>query len=57
MSTFPSSFGSRCIFVAVDYVSWRVEAQAWTTNDARVVAKFWKKLFSCFVVPRAIISH
>ncbi|KAD6795899.1 hypothetical protein E3N88_06795 [Mikania micrantha] len=39
-----------------DYVSKWVEAQALPTNDARVVLKFLKKLFSRFGTPRALIS-
>ncbi|GJZ05142.1 reverse transcriptase domain-containing protein [Tanacetum coccineum] len=39
-----------------DYVSKWVEAKALPTNDARVVVKFLKQLFSRFRTPRAIIS-
>ncbi|GJS91525.1 reverse transcriptase domain-containing protein [Tanacetum coccineum] len=42
--------------MAVDYVSKWVEAKALPTNDARVVVKFLKQLFSRFGTPRAIIS-
>ena len=56
MGPFPVSFGNKYILVAVDYVSKWVEAQALPTNDARVVVKFLKKLFSRFGTPRAIIS-
>nr|GEZ80678.1 reverse transcriptase domain-containing protein [Tanacetum cinerariifolium] len=42
--------------VAVDYLSKWVEAKALPTNDARVVCKFLKSLFSRFRTPRAIIS-
>ncbi|GJW14079.1 reverse transcriptase domain-containing protein [Tanacetum coccineum] len=42
--------------VAVDYLSKWVEAKALPTNDARVVCKFLKTLFSRFGAPRAIIS-
>ncbi|GKC43093.1 reverse transcriptase domain-containing protein [Tanacetum coccineum] len=42
--------------VAVDYVSKWVEAQALPTNDARVVVKFLKRLFSRFGSPKALIS-
>nr|GEV83973.1 reverse transcriptase domain-containing protein [Tanacetum cinerariifolium] len=41
---------------AVDYLSKWVEAKALSTNDARVVVKFLKSLFSRFGTPRAIIS-
>ena len=42
MGPFPSSYESRYILVAVDYVSKWVEAIATPTNDARVVSKFFK---------------
>ncbi|XP_035844012.1 uncharacterized protein LOC118490464 [Helianthus annuus] len=48
--------GNRYILVAIDYVSKWVEAQALPTNDARVVVRFLKKLFTRFGVPKAIIS-
>ncbi|GJV93369.1 reverse transcriptase domain-containing protein [Tanacetum coccineum] len=41
---------------SVDYLSKWVEAKALPTNDARVVVKFLKSLFSRFGAPRAIIS-
>nr|GEV39972.1 reverse transcriptase domain-containing protein [Tanacetum cinerariifolium] len=41
---------------SVDYLSKWVEAKALPTNDARVVVKFLKSLFSQFGIPRAIIS-
>ncbi|GJU56988.1 reverse transcriptase domain-containing protein [Tanacetum coccineum] len=56
MGPFPSSRGNRYILVAVDYVSKWVKAKALPTNDARVVVKFLKQLFSRFGTPRAIIS-
>ena len=56
MGPFPMSEGNRYILVCVDYVSKWVEAQACSVNDARVVCKFLKKLFSRFGMPRAIIS-
>nr|GEV37690.1 reverse transcriptase domain-containing protein [Tanacetum cinerariifolium] len=40
----------------IDYLSKRVEAKALPTNDARVVCKFLKSLFTRFVTPCAIIS-
>nr|GEX61203.1 reverse transcriptase domain-containing protein [Tanacetum cinerariifolium] len=56
MGPFPSSKRSKYILVAVDYLSKWVEAKALPTNDARVVVKFLKSLFSRFGIPRAIIS-
>nr|GEY29172.1 hypothetical protein [Tanacetum cinerariifolium] len=56
MGTFPSSKGNKYILVAVDYLSKWVEAKALPTNDARVVVKFLKSLFSRFEILKAIIS-
>nr|GEU76707.1 DNA-directed DNA polymerase [Tanacetum cinerariifolium] len=56
MGPFPSSKGNKYILVAVDYLSKWDEAKALPTNDARVVVKFLKSLFSRFGTPRAIIS-
>ena len=56
MSPFPSSFGNQYILVGVDYVSKCMEAIPSPTNDAKVVIKFLKKLFSRFGVPQAVIS-
>ncbi|GKA06203.1 reverse transcriptase domain-containing protein [Tanacetum coccineum] len=53
---FPSSRGNKYILMAVDYLSKWVEAKALPTNDARVVCKFLKSLFSLFGAPRVIIS-
>nr|GEU30138.1 reverse transcriptase domain-containing protein [Tanacetum cinerariifolium] len=54
---FPSSKGKKYILVAVDYLSKWVEAKALPTNDARVVVKFLKSLFTRFGTPKAIISN
>nr|GEW35741.1 reverse transcriptase domain-containing protein [Tanacetum cinerariifolium] len=56
MGPFPSSKGNKYILVAVDYLSKWVEAKELPTNDARVVFKFLKSLFSRFGTPKAIIS-
>ncbi|GKF20816.1 reverse transcriptase domain-containing protein, partial [Tanacetum coccineum] len=53
---FLSSRGNKYILMAVDYLTKWVEAKAFPTNDARVVMKFLKSLFSRFGTPRAIIS-
>nr|GFA85368.1 reverse transcriptase domain-containing protein [Tanacetum cinerariifolium] len=46
MGPFPSSKGNKYILVAVDYLSKWVEAKTLPMNDARVVVKFLKSLFS-----------
>nr|GEW01207.1 reverse transcriptase domain-containing protein [Tanacetum cinerariifolium] len=56
MGPFPSSKGNKYILVAVDYLSKWVEAKALLTNDARVVVKFLKSIFSRFGTPKSIIS-
>nr|GEW23985.1 reverse transcriptase domain-containing protein [Tanacetum cinerariifolium] len=56
MGPFPNSKGNKYILVTVDYFSKWVKAKALPTNDARVVVKFLKSLFSRFGTPKAIIS-
>nr|GEX06282.1 reverse transcriptase domain-containing protein [Tanacetum cinerariifolium] len=56
MGPFPSSKGNKYILIAVDYLSKWVEVKAPPINDARVVVKFLKALFSQFGIPRAIIN-
>nr|GFB31124.1 reverse transcriptase domain-containing protein [Tanacetum cinerariifolium] len=56
MGSFLNSKGNKYILVDVDYLSKWVEAKALLTNDARVVVKFLKSLFSRFRTPKAIIS-
>nr|GFA25635.1 hypothetical protein [Tanacetum cinerariifolium] len=56
MGPFSSSKGNKYILVAVDYLSKWVEAKAFSMNDARVVVKFLKSLFSWFGTPKAIIN-
>nr|GEW54233.1 reverse transcriptase domain-containing protein [Tanacetum cinerariifolium] len=56
MGPFPSSKGNKYILVAVDYLSKWVQVKALPTNDARVVVKFLKSLFSRFGIPKAILS-
>ncbi|GJU31902.1 reverse transcriptase domain-containing protein [Tanacetum coccineum] len=56
MGPFLKSHKFEHIRVAIDYVSKWEEAKALPTNDARVVVNFLKKLFSCFGIPKALIS-
>nr|GEV86679.1 reverse transcriptase domain-containing protein [Tanacetum cinerariifolium] len=55
MRPFPNSKGNKYILVGVNYLSKWVKAKALPTNDARVVVKFLKSLFSRFRTPKAII--
>nr|GEV00782.1 reverse transcriptase domain-containing protein [Tanacetum cinerariifolium] len=54
---FDAGFFWPSIYRAVDYLSKWVESKALPTNDARVVVKFLKSLFSRSAIPRAIISN
>nr|GEW91479.1 reverse transcriptase domain-containing protein [Tanacetum cinerariifolium] len=56
MGPFLSSRGNKYILVAVNHLSKWVKAKALPTNDARVVCKFLKSLYTRFGIPRAIIS-
>ncbi|GJZ37425.1 reverse transcriptase domain-containing protein [Tanacetum coccineum] len=56
MGPFPKSYKFEYILVAVYYVSKWAEAQALSTNDARVVITFLKKLFCHFEMPKALIN-
>nr|GEW76091.1 reverse transcriptase domain-containing protein [Tanacetum cinerariifolium] len=56
MEPFPNSKGNKYILVVVDYLLKWVEAKALPPNDAKVVMKFLKSLFSRFGTPKAIIS-
>ncbi|XP_076937302.1 uncharacterized protein LOC143604825 [Bidens hawaiensis] len=53
---FSMSNGNKYILMVIDYVSKWVESQTLATNDAQVVVRFIKKLFTHFGTPRAIIS-
>ena len=53
----PFAYGNQYILVFVDYVSKWVEAVVAQKNNANTVIKFLKKnIFSCFGVPRVLIS-
>ncbi|GKB77203.1 reverse transcriptase domain-containing protein [Tanacetum coccineum] len=56
MGPFPSSNGNKYILVAIDYVSKWVEAQAFSTSNARNVLNFLRRLFTQFGIPKALIS-
>nr|GEW85562.1 reverse transcriptase domain-containing protein [Tanacetum cinerariifolium] len=57
MGPFPSSKGNKYILVEVDYLSKWVEVKTLPTNDARVVVKFLKSLFSRFGIPRRTVGE
>nr|GEY41708.1 reverse transcriptase domain-containing protein [Tanacetum cinerariifolium] len=50
-----ANYTAKKVFDSVDYLSKWVEAKALPINDARVVVKFLKSLFSRFGTPKAII--
>ncbi|XP_012437258.1 uncharacterized protein LOC105763561 [Gossypium raimondii] len=53
----PPSFGHKYILIAIYYVSKWVEAETYSTNDAKVVKKFLQKnVFIRFGNPRAIFN-
>nr|GEW09498.1 reverse transcriptase domain-containing protein [Tanacetum cinerariifolium] len=54
MGPFLSFRGNKYILVAVDYLLKWVEAKALPTNDARVVCKFLKNLFTRFGTPEPL---
>nr|GEW30235.1 reverse transcriptase [Tanacetum cinerariifolium] len=51
-----ANYTAKKVFDSVDYLSKWVKSKALPTNDARVVVKFLKSLFSRFGTPKAIIS-
>nr|GEV86799.1 reverse transcriptase domain-containing protein [Tanacetum cinerariifolium] len=57
IGSFSSSRGNKYILVVVDYLSKWVEVKALPTNDARVICKFLKSLFTRFGTPHTIISY
>ena len=58
MGSFPPSYNSLYILLAVDYVSKWVEAIPTHTKDAKVVAQFLHShIFSRFGIPRALIKN
>jgi len=57
MGPSPPSFNKLYILVAVGYVSKWVEAITTTTNDAKVVIKFFKRnIFTRFGMARSLLS-
>ncbi|XP_038891699.1 uncharacterized protein LOC120081092 [Benincasa hispida] len=57
MGPFPIFCGQQYILLAVDYVSKWVEAVACAKNNAATVSKFLtKNIFTCFGMPRAMVS-
>ncbi|GJV42758.1 reverse transcriptase domain-containing protein [Tanacetum coccineum] len=56
MGPFPTSYRNKYILVEIEYVLKWAKAQALPTNDARVVVKFLKRLFSRFGILKALIK-
>lgn len=56
MGPFLASYGKKYILVAVNYMLEWLQVQALPINDTNVVIKFLKMLFSCFGMPKALIS-
>lgn len=56
MGPFPSPFGNKYILVVVEYFSKWPEAEALPSNDAKVVCRFFCRLFSRFGCPKMLIS-
>ncbi|XP_048228968.1 uncharacterized protein LOC125369801 [Ricinus communis] len=56
IGSFPSSNGNKYILVAVEYFSKWPEAQVLPIDDARVICRFLKRLFTRFGTPRELIS-
>ena len=48
---------NKYILIAIKYLSKQVKAQALPNNDAKVVVKFIKKLFSSFGTLKVIIIN
>nr|GEX74198.1 reverse transcriptase domain-containing protein [Tanacetum cinerariifolium] len=56
MGPFPKSHKFEYILVAIDYVSKWAKAKVLPINDTRVGINFFKKFFSRFGIPKALIS-
>lgn len=56
MSLFPYSYGRKYILLVIEYFFKWLESQIFLINDAKVIYKFFKKLFFKFEFSRALIS-
>lgn len=56
MGPYPSSFGNKYVLIANKYVFKGLRLKTLSTNNAKVVVKFLKKLFNYFGIPKVIIS-